>query len=224
MEFEADRMTGLVLTDEVVQPELQGRARGAEPCASPTIRGARLGEQMDAALYLNHPYGKPVIGWRQEIEKLTREDALAFYRRFYTPNNAVLVVAGDVTAEEVKALAEETYGKVARVAEIAPRARPQEPAQEAARTVTLADPRVDAAERDRATISCRPTATAKPRRRRSARSAGAYPRRAARTAGSIATLVVEQGHRGQRRRRLRRHRARRRPARRLWRAEAGRSA
>ena len=59
--------------------------------------GARLGEQMDAALYLNHPYGRPVIGWRHEIEKLDRDDALAFYRRFYTPNNAIVVVAGDVT-------------------------------------------------------------------------------------------------------------------------------
>jgi zinc protease len=98
---------------------------------------------MEAALYLNHPYGRPVIGWRQEIEKLNREEALAFYRRFYTPNNAILIVAGDVTAEEVKTLAESTYGKVERVAEIAPRVRPQEPQQEAPRTVTLADPRVN---------------------------------------------------------------------------------
>ena len=67
---------------------------------------------MEAALYLNHPYGRPVIGWRHEIEKLDREDALAFYRRFYTPNNAILVVAGDVTADEVRTLADETYGKV----------------------------------------------------------------------------------------------------------------
>jgi zinc protease len=104
--------------------------------------GARLGEQMEAALYLNHPYGKPIIGWRKEIESLTTEDALAFYRRFYTPNNAVLVIAGDVTAEEVKALAEETYGKVPRVVELGPRLRPQEPVQEAPRTVTLSDPRV----------------------------------------------------------------------------------
>jgi zinc protease len=103
---------------------------------------ARLGEQMDAALYLNHPYGRPVIGWRHEIEQLDREDALAFYKRFYTPNNAILVVAGDVTAEQVRSLAEETYGKVPRITEIKPRVRPQEPVQEAARTVTLADPRV----------------------------------------------------------------------------------
>jgi zinc protease len=104
--------------------------------------GARLSEQMEAALFLNHPYQRPIIGWRQEIEKLTRDDALAFYKRFYTPNNAILIVAGDVTAEEVKKLAEETYGKVPRITEVAPRHRPQEPTQIAARTVTLADPRV----------------------------------------------------------------------------------
>ena len=54
-----------------------------------------------AALYLNHPYGRPVIGWRSEIEKLNREDALAFYKRFYAPNNATLIVAGDVTVQDI---------------------------------------------------------------------------------------------------------------------------
>jgi zinc protease len=141
MEFESDRMTGLVLTDDVVKPELNVvlEEYNMRVANNP---GARLDEQMEAALYLNHPYGRPVIGWRQEIEKLNREEALAFYRRFYTPNNAILIVAGDVTADEVKTLAEATYGKVERVAEIAPRVRPQEPEQEAPRTVTLADPRV----------------------------------------------------------------------------------
>jgi zinc protease len=95
-----------------------------------------------AALYLNHPYGRPVIGWRHEIEKLSREDALAFYRRFYTPNNAIVVVAGDVTPEEVEALADKTYGLVERRSEPGPRVRPREPATEAVRHVTLADPRV----------------------------------------------------------------------------------
>ncbi len=141
MEFESDRMTGLVLTDDVVKPELQVvlEEQNMRVANNP---GARLSQQMDAALYLNHPYGRPIIGWRHEIEKLTREDALEFYRRFYTPNNAILIVAGDVTADEVKRLAEETYGKVPRVADIKPRMRPQEPTQEAPRTVTLADPRV----------------------------------------------------------------------------------
>src|SRR5215813_4523045 len=141
MEFEADRMTGLVLTDDVVKPELQVvlEEQNMRVANNPA---ARLSEQMEASLFLNHPYRRPIIGWRQEIEKLTREDALEFYKRFYTPNNAVLIVAGDVTAEEVKKLAEETYGKVKRVTEVKPRHRPQEPAQVAPRTVTFADPRV----------------------------------------------------------------------------------
>jgi zinc protease len=141
MEFEADRMTGLVLTDDVVKPELQVvlEEQNSRVANNP---GARLGEQVAAALYLNHPYGRPVIGWRHEIEQLTREDALAFYRRFYTPNNAVVVVAGDITADEVKALAEATYGKVERRTEVPPRVRPKEPLADAVRQVTLADPRV----------------------------------------------------------------------------------
>jgi zinc protease len=141
MEFESDRMTNLVLTDEVVKPELAVvlEEQNMRVANNPA---ARLELQMDAALYLNSPYGRPIIGWRHEIEALTRDDALEFYRRFYTPNNAILVVAGDVTAEEVKSLAEETYGKVQQVAKVGPRVRPQEPVQEAPRSVTLSDPRV----------------------------------------------------------------------------------
>src|SRR3984893_4035827 len=141
MEFESDRMTGLVLTDAAVKPELQVvlEEQNMRVANNP---GARLGEQMEAALYLNHPYGRPVIGWRHEIEKLDREGALAFYRRFYTPNNAILVVAGDVTADEVRTLAEATYGKVERVVEVAPRDLPEDPLKAAAPTATLADPRV----------------------------------------------------------------------------------
>src|SRR3984957_4146432 len=142
MALEADRMTGLVLTDAVVRPELNVvlEEQNMRVANNPA---ARLGEQVDAALYLNHPYGRPVIGWRHEIEQLTRADALAFYRRFYTPHNAVVVIAGDVTADEVKADAEATYGKVAIRTQIAPRNRPKEPVQEAPRTVTLADSRVE---------------------------------------------------------------------------------
>jgi zinc protease len=142
MEFEADRMTGLVLNDEAVKPELNVVLEEQNQRVANSPR-ARLGEQIDAALYVNHPYGRPVIGWRHEIEALNREDALAFYRRFYTPNNAILVVAGDVTADEVKAFAEATYGKVVPTVELGPRRRPQEPPPVAARQVTLADPRVE---------------------------------------------------------------------------------
>ncbi|MFL4967139.1 MAG: M16 family metallopeptidase [Xanthobacteraceae bacterium] len=141
MEFEADRMTGLTLSDDAVRPELQVvlEEQNMRVANNPA---ARLGEQVVAALYLNHPYGRPVIGWRHEIESLDREDALAFYRRFYTPNNAVVVIAGDVDAADVKTLAENTYGKVEPRIVIGPRVRPKEPTPEAARHVTLADPRV----------------------------------------------------------------------------------
>src|SRR4029079_11209286 len=142
MEFESDRMTGLVLTDAAVAPELKVVIEEQNQRVANNPR-ARMSEQIDAALYLNHPYGKPVIGWRQEIEKLNRDEALAFYRRFYTPNNAVLVIAGDVTTEEIRTLAQATSGNVPKVTEIAPRHRPQEPMPVAPRHVTLADPRVE---------------------------------------------------------------------------------
>src|SRR5260370_33135612 len=105
---------------------------------------ARLTEQIMAALYLNHPYGRPVIGWHQEIEKLDREDALAFYKRFYAPNNATLVIAGDVDAKDVRPMVERTFGEVAAEPPIpALRLRPQGPKPAPPRTVTLSDPRVE---------------------------------------------------------------------------------
>ncbi|HEY5127816.1 MAG TPA: pitrilysin family protein [Bradyrhizobium sp.] len=143
MEFEADRMTGLILKDENVLPERDVVLEEFNMRVANNPE-ARLTEQIMAALYLNHPYGRPVIGWRQEIEKLDREDALAFYRRFYAPNNATLVIAGDVDADEVRPLAERTFGEIAAQPAIAARRlRPQEPEPAAPRTVTLSDPQVE---------------------------------------------------------------------------------
>ena len=142
MEFEADRMTGLVLTYAVVLPErdviLEERNQRME-----NNPRSRLGEQMDAALFLNHPYGKPIIGWRHEMEQLSRDDAIAFYKRFYGPNDAVVVIAGDIEPDAALKLAQDTYGKVKRVDGIQTRQRPQEPPQVAPRSLTLADPRVE---------------------------------------------------------------------------------
>jgi zinc protease len=143
MEFEADRMTGLVLKDENVLPERDVvlEEYNMRLANNPD---ARLSEQIMATLYLNHPYGRPVIGWRQEIEKLSREDALEFYKRFYAPNNATLVIAGDVDVNEIRPLAERTFGQIAPQPAIPPRRmRPQEPVPAAPRTVTLSDPRVE---------------------------------------------------------------------------------
>lgn len=141
MTYEADRMRNLVLTDDVIGPErnvvLEERRSRVE-----NDPGSILNEEVNATLYQNHTYGLPVIGWMHEIEKLNRTDAIEFYNRFYAPNNAVLVVAGDVDPEEVLALAEKTYGKIASSTSLPPRVRPQEPEQNTARTVTMADPRV----------------------------------------------------------------------------------
>ncbi len=142
MEFEADRMTGLQLSDAVVLPERQVILEEQNQRVGNNPR-ARLAEQMDAALFLNSPYGKPVIGWRHEMEQLSRDDAIGFYRHFYGPNNAVVVIAGDVEPDAVRQLAELTYGKVGRRSVIVPRARPQEPRPTAVRSLTLSDPRVE---------------------------------------------------------------------------------
>src|SRR5437763_1820622 len=143
MEFEADRMTGLILKDENVLPERDVVLEEYNMRVANNPE-ARLSEQIMAALYLNHPYGRPVIGWHAEIEKLGREDALAFYRRFYAPNNAILVIAGDVGADEVRPMVEKTFGQVAPQAAIpVRRMRPQEPEPVAPRSVTLSDARVE---------------------------------------------------------------------------------
>ena len=141
MGFEADRIRGLILTDQVIGPErdvvLEERRSRIENNPE-----ALLAEEIDATLYQNHPYRIPVIGWMHEMEKLNRTDAVTFYDRYYAPNNAILIVAGDVDAKEVRALAEKTYGKVARGPDLPPRIRPTEPEQNTARSVTLRDPRV----------------------------------------------------------------------------------
>jgi len=140
MEMEADRMVNLRLDEKEVLTERQVilEERRSRIENSPS---AILDEQMNAALYLNHPYGIPVIGWEHEMAKLSRADAMAFYKLFYAPNNAILVVAGDVTTDEVKKLAEETYGKVPSNKQVTWLPRPQEPKQRAPRRVELKDPR-----------------------------------------------------------------------------------
>src|SRR5215471_15133746 len=140
MEMEADRMVNLRLTEREVATEreviLEERRSRTENNPS-----AILSEQMSAALYQNHPYRIPIIGWMHEMAKLSREDALAFYQRFYAPNNAIVVVAGDVSPEDVKALAEAAYGELPANDAIKPRLRPEEPEHRAPRRVELKDPR-----------------------------------------------------------------------------------
>ena len=140
MSMEADRMVNLQLSDPIVLPErdviIQERLERID-----NEPGARLQEAMDAALYLNHPYRLPVIGWRHEMEQYTTQDAIDFSHRFYTPNNAVLVIGGDVTVDEVRKLAEKNFGPIAAHDPVTWQ-RLQEPPPAAARRLTLADERV----------------------------------------------------------------------------------
>lgn len=141
MKFEADRMENLVLTDDVIAPERNViiEERRMRTDNSPD---AMLAEETRATLFMNSPYHNPVIGWKQEMEKLTRDDAIAFYNKYYTPNNATLVISGDVTAQKVRELAIDIYGKLPVRAEVSPRIRPQEPEKKTLRTVTMKDTRV----------------------------------------------------------------------------------
>ncbi|SEL27994.1 zinc protease [Roseivivax marinus] len=141
MEMEADRMVNLQLTEEDIATErdviLEERNQRVENEPS-----ALFNEQASAALFLNHPYGTPIIGWKQEMEALDMEAALDFYELHYAPNNAILVVAGDVTPDEVRSLAEEHYGAIPANPDVEERARPQEPPQRAERLLRFSDPRI----------------------------------------------------------------------------------
>nr|WP_308917810.1 pitrilysin family protein [Jannaschia sp. LMIT008] len=141
MEMEADRMANLrldegeVLTERDVVLEERAQRTDSNP-------GALFGEQRQAMQYLNHPYAIPIIGWEAEIRELGLQDALDFYADHYGPNNATLIVAGDVDPAEVEALARRHYGPVPANPAIGPRMRPQEPPQLAPRRLEYADPRV----------------------------------------------------------------------------------
>ena len=141
MKMESDRMVNLQLDEKDILTErdviIEERNQRVEN--SP---GALFREQMGAVQYYNHRYGVPIIGWRHEMEHLDLEDALDYYGTYYAPNNAILIVAGDVAPDEVKALAEQYYGVIPANPDLPERARPQEPPQTSPRRMVYTDPRV----------------------------------------------------------------------------------
>lgn len=141
MEMEADRMRNLVLTDDVVMPELEV-VKEERRSRVENLPSGRLAEQLNAVFYLAHPYGTPVIGWPSDIAALNRKTAIEFYQRHYAPNNAILIVAGDITAEKLKPLAEKYFGVIAASAKIVKRQRMVEPKPQTSKRVTLKDARV----------------------------------------------------------------------------------
>ena len=140
MEMEADRMTNLRLLEKDVLTErkviLEERRSRVENDPS-----SILGEQMLAAMYHSHPYGIPILGWEHEMRELNQQVALEFYQKYYAPNNAILVVAGDVTQEQVLELARKTYGKLKPQIDRVRTARPKEPPHRAPLRLKLEDAR-----------------------------------------------------------------------------------
>jgi zinc protease len=141
MQMESDRMRNIRLTPENIETErdviIEERNQRTENNPSALMR-----EQLSAAQYLNHRYGTPVIGWMHEMEELDLEDALSFYEIYYSPNNAILVVSGDVQPDEVRALADKYYGVIPANPDLPERLRTQEPPQTAERRLTFRDGRV----------------------------------------------------------------------------------
>ncbi|MDE2181464.1 MAG: insulinase family protein [Alphaproteobacteria bacterium] len=120
MHLEADRMANLDLSDSAVATErdvvLEERRLRVD-----IDPAALTEEQADAALYLSHPYGRPIVGWPDEIRHIGRSEADDFYKHHYAPNNAILIEVGDVTVDDVRAVAESEFGTLP-ARELQPRA------------------------------------------------------------------------------------------------------
>ncbi len=111
MKMEADRMRNIDPSETAVKTErdvvLEERRQRTDNNPQ-----AQFYEQLQSAIYPNHPYGVPTIGWMNEVQGLQRENALEFYNKWYYPNNAILVISGDVTLGDVLPIAKKTYGKI----------------------------------------------------------------------------------------------------------------
>ncbi len=138
MQLEADRMANLVLSPEEFAAEIQVvmEERRLRTEDNPE---ARVYEGLKAAAFMAHPYRRPIIGWMDDLKSMTWQDARDWYRDWYAPNNAYVVVAGDVDHKEVFRLAEQTYGR--HKAKPLPIRKPQnEPPQQGMRRVTVKAP------------------------------------------------------------------------------------
>ncbi len=141
MQMEADRMVNIRLTERDIVTERNVIIEERNQRTENNPR-ALFSEQMNAAQFLNHRYGVPIIGWMHEMETLDMDDVMSFYRTHYAPNNAILIVAGDVDPEEVRRLANIHYGAIPANPDIAPRVRSTEPPQTAERRLIFRDARV----------------------------------------------------------------------------------
>ncbi len=128
LDLESDRMVNLHLTDEIFQPERKVVAEERK-LTTDSDPSDRFFEQVLRRHYSAHTYGHPIIGWGEDIAGYTKDDALDWYRTHYAPNNATLVMVGDMNAAQLKPLLETTYGRVARVDHVVSRTQTVEPAR-----------------------------------------------------------------------------------------------
>src|SRR5207253_840256 len=138
MELEADRMANLIIKKDEFDREMKVVMEERRLRTDDSARGT-VYEQLLATVYTAAPYRHPVIGWPDDLANMRVEDVQAWYKHWYVPDNALLVVTGDVTAAEVKALAERTYGKL-KARPLPLRKDQQEPAQKGIKRVWVKAP------------------------------------------------------------------------------------
>ncbi|NKD76877.1 insulinase family protein [Haematospirillum sp. H1815] len=140
MKLEADRMRNLAFDEKEFLTErdvvIQERLMRTE-----NEPDAQLYERASMALWVNHPYRNPIVGWMDELSALTRQNALDFYKKWYAPDNAILVISGDVTVDQVRNLADTYYGPLSRGPGVQ-RLRNRQPPPDAVVRVDMAHPNV----------------------------------------------------------------------------------
>jgi zinc protease len=138
MQLEADRMSNLLVTEAEFSREIKVVMEERRLRTEDRPRGL-VDEALNAEAYFAHPYRRPVIGWMNDLENMSYADARNWYARWYVPDNAFVVVVGDVKADEVFALAQKYYGRIK--ARSLPERKPQlEPEQHGVRRVVVKAP------------------------------------------------------------------------------------
>jgi len=135
LDLEADRMANALLGEQYFEPEkkvIQEERR----LRTEDNPGSALSEVTGAVAFMIHPYRRPVVGWMEDIQRLTRQDLVDFHKLYYAPNNAFIVVVGDFSTDEIMPKIRAAFGKVSRGAE-APKVSVQEPEQQGERRAIL---------------------------------------------------------------------------------------
>ena len=138
MKMEADRMQNLVITEEEFKKEINVVMEERRWRTDDKPK-AQVNELFNSLIFRAHPYGRPIVGWMNDLENMTYEDAIEWYKMWYSPSNALLVIAGDVDTKEVFAKARKYFGKIPAY-QIAKRKPQFEPKQNGSRRAILKAP------------------------------------------------------------------------------------